>query len=206
MTDFTSRIEKLNPAQREQLALRLQGVTKAGRRQQLSAFYVTQSEIEAESLHDHLARHLPEYMLPHHYIPLPYLPRTANGKIDRHKLVTPEHEKQSVEMSELESALARIWAEVLDMDNIQANDDYFELGGDSITSIQIVARAATCDIHFSPADLLEHPSVRQLARGLSASNPTDSRQTNTNESLADTTGEQDLDEMLRIMNLDQHGD
>ncbi len=200
MTDFTHRIEQLSDEKRQQLTQRLQSLQDKNTNRRLVAFVVLAENTDTSSVHEHLAEHLPDYMLPRHYIELEKLPLNANGKIDRSGLIMPTSISIGPELSELEKTLASIWSEVLDMDTIHADDDYFELGGDSITSIQIIARASIENIYFSPSDLMEHPSIRQLAKV--ASQNTDSS-TQHNKAASETgSSNEDTDEMLRVLDLD----
>lgn len=117
----------------------------------------------------HLEASLPEYMVPERIVVLDALPLTANGKVDRAALPDPGDEavaRRAAEPTALDAAgdtLARIWAEVLGLDAVGADDNFFDLGGDSILSIQIVARAAKAGIRLTPRQLFQHQTVRALA-------------------------------------------
>jgi amino acid adenylation domain-containing protein len=114
-----------------------------------------------------LARRLPEYMLPSQIVALAQLPLTRNGKIDRAAL--PESEAPSVPelrvapRDELEAALAQIWSEILQQPEVGVHDNFFALGGDSIRSLQVLARARQRGIELTPRQLLEQPTIAALA-------------------------------------------
>ncbi|MFQ3634162.1 amino acid adenylation domain-containing protein, partial [Roseiflexus sp.] len=101
----------------------------------------------AAELQAFLAERLPEYMLPSSYTLLPALPVTPNGKLDRAALPRPDGEGAAATADDaaprdaLERTLAAIWAEVLGVARVGRTDNFFALGGDSILSIQVVARA-----------------------------------------------------------------
>ncbi|MDQ1593089.1 MAG: hypothetical protein QOG71_3716, partial [Pyrinomonadaceae bacterium] len=107
-------------------------------------------DTEANELREHLARHLPSYMVPQRIIKLDSLPLTTNGKVDRQALPTPDalsaaengSTGYAAPRTPVEELLCRVWAEVLGRERVGIHDNFFELGGDSILSIQIGARAA----------------------------------------------------------------
>ncbi|MDM0052955.1 non-ribosomal peptide synthetase [Variovorax sp. J22R115] len=115
----------------------------------LVAYVVTgDGTCDASALKDHLRATLPDYMLPQHFVGLEALPLLPNGKINRHALAPPGREARTVpgtrqgHRSPAEGALARIWADVLDMaiDDIDPRDNFFDLGGDSLKVGRIVIR------------------------------------------------------------------
>ena len=139
----------------------------------LCAYLVAASGAElgsVESLRARLAQRLPSYMVPSFFTELDALPLTTSGKTDRKRLPRPsggdrpklEQEYVSPE-GEGEIALARIFQEVLHVDRVGALDNYFALGGDSIRSIQVLARARSEGLHFSLPELFAQPTVRELA-------------------------------------------
>ncbi|WDG77011.1 amino acid adenylation domain-containing protein [Pseudomonas chlororaphis] len=121
-----------------------------------------------EVLSEHLAQHLPDYMVPAQWIVLEQMPLSPNGKLDRKALPKPDANQQTeayeAPQSELEQRIAAIWAEVLGVEQVGLNDNFFERGGDSIISIQVVSRARAAGIHFTPKALFQHQTVRSLAR------------------------------------------
>lgn len=112
-----------------------------------------------------LARYLPEYMIPHTFIFLPAFPLTANGKIDRKKLLAeiPVHHKTTVATDADETTLMvmRAWAQVLGISHISLQDDFFELGGHSITLIKLVnIYARTFNVRIPLKTLFEARKVQ----------------------------------------------
>ncbi|WP_198539279.1 non-ribosomal peptide synthetase, partial [Streptomyces graminilatus] len=130
------------------------------------------SPLTVDALRAHLAARLPGYMIPGAFLTLPALPLTANGKADRRALPVPGTEGAvalgAVDAHEpargpVETVLAEIWQEVLGHERIGALDNYFALGGDSIRSLQVLARARDRGLRFAVADLMRHQTVRGLA-------------------------------------------
>ncbi|WP_139221107.1 condensation domain-containing protein, partial [Pseudomonas extremorientalis] len=113
----------------------------------------------------HLAQQLPDYMIPAQWVLLEQLPLSPNGKLDRKALPKPEATQHyEAPQSALEQQIAAIWAEVLGVEQVGLNDNFFERGGDSIISIQVVSRARAAGIHFTAKALFQHQTVRSLAR------------------------------------------
>ena len=158
---------KRHPAVREAVV-----VTRSDRhREPRLVAYVAAGEAERpreRDLRDALRAMLPEYMIPADIVVLATLPLDANGKVDRRAL--PEPERTEPEPGELvaprtsvEARLAAIWCEVLGISDLGMHDDFFDLGGDSILSIQIVARANRAGLRITPKQLFERPSIAELA-------------------------------------------
>ncbi|MBC3302906.1 amino acid adenylation domain-containing protein [Pseudomonas sp. SWRI18] len=118
-----------------------------------------------EELAIHLAQHLPDYMVPAQWMLLEQMPLSPNGKLDRKALPKPEAtHRYEAPQNDLEQQIAAIWAEVLGVEQVGSNDNFFERGGDSIISIQVVSRARAAGIHFTAKALFQHQTVRSLAR------------------------------------------
>ncbi|CRK52520.1 Non-ribosomal peptide synthetase [Rhodococcus sp. RD6.2] len=116
--------------------------------------------------------HLPAYMVPSVFTVLDEMPLSANGKLDRRAL--PEPERAATEYvapaTVAETAVARVFAELLDVPQVGATANYFELGGNSLTATRAVARInAELDAGIGVRDLFEAPTVRDLAAAVSAS-------------------------------------
>jgi amino acid adenylation domain-containing protein len=124
------------------------------------------------ALRSFLAERLPEHMLPGAYVVLPALPLTRTGKLDRAALPAPPSERDALAPEYVEPAtpverrLAAIWAEVLELDRVGAEDDFFALGGDSFRASRVAARAGSADAPLPVRALFEHTTVRALARRL----------------------------------------
>lgn len=129
-----------------------------------------ESTPEIAELRENLSQNLPDYMVPTHFCMLEAMPLTSNGKIDRAALPKPEDLEQEqatgleAPSSEVEITLCRIWAEVLGREEIAVNQNFFELGGDSILCIQIVTKAAREDIHFTVKEMFAAQTPAKLAQ------------------------------------------
>ncbi|RSM52222.1 non-ribosomal peptide synthetase [Amycolatopsis sp. WAC 01376] len=123
---------------------------------------------DAAALREFLGRSLPGYMIPSAFVPLDVLPLNRNGKLDRKALPEPAPPTAVATFTEpagpVERALADIWAEVLGLDRVGAHDGFFELGGDSILSIQVVHRARQAGWRMTSKELFRHRTVAELAK------------------------------------------
>ncbi len=126
------------------------------------------SPLDIDELRTQLREVLPEAMVPSHFVEVAHMPLGPNGKIDRHALpepsppTTPTGATASAE-SPSEAVMCRIWGEVLGVPNVSTADNFFDLGGDSILSIRIVAGLRRSGIRVRPRDLFEHPTIAELA-------------------------------------------
>ncbi|HEU5160839.1 MAG TPA: amino acid adenylation domain-containing protein [Streptosporangiaceae bacterium] len=121
-----------------------------------------------ENLRSWLKQSLPDYMVPTVFVALDALPRTPSGKIDRRALPAPPRQPAAgapyvAPRGPLEERLARIWADVLGLDRVGVEDNFFAIGGDSILSIQVVARARQAGLRLTAKDLFVHQTVAALA-------------------------------------------
>jgi amino acid adenylation domain-containing protein/non-ribosomal peptide synthase protein (TIGR01720 family) len=122
-----------------------------------------------DELRNFAAGKLPDYMVPSAFVQMPALPLTPNGKIDRRALplpeeVRPEAKKKFVApRNEIEEMLAEIWSKVLRVKHPGVHDNFFTLGGDSILSIQIIARANQAGLRLTPRQLFQHQTIAELA-------------------------------------------
>ncbi|RKH11913.1 amino acid adenylation domain-containing protein, partial [Corallococcus sp. CA053C] len=115
---------------------------------------------------------LPAFMMPAALVVLDALPLTPNGKVDRRALPEPGGERPRLAVAfaaprtPREEILAAVWADVLGLESVGSDDNFFALGGDSLRSIQIVAKCRARGLPLSIGELLEHPTVRELAERL----------------------------------------
>ncbi|MCP1838352.1 MULTISPECIES: phosphopantetheine-binding protein [Bradyrhizobium] len=101
-------------------------------------------------------------------MPIAALPLTPNGKLDRNALPAPADEAYALAAYEppqgaVETALARIWAELLGVERIGRHDHFFELGGHSLLAVQMLSRALEFGLSFSAADLFQTPVLKEFA-------------------------------------------
>jgi amino acid adenylation domain-containing protein len=125
-------------------------------------------EPDAASLRLHLKALLPEYMVPSAYARLDRLPLTANGKVDRRALPEPESSatdsRPAAPRTTTEEILAQLWAEVLRLDSVGVDDDFFALGGHSLLATRLLARVQnTLGVVLPLRAVFEGPTVAELA-------------------------------------------
>jgi amino acid adenylation domain-containing protein/non-ribosomal peptide synthase protein (TIGR01720 family) len=131
---------------------------------QLVAYCV--GSLDVKAIKDQLNAQLPDYLMPAHILLLDRLPLTANGKLDRRALPSPQVQanRYVAPGNQVETTLAAIWQDVLKVPQVGVHDNFFELGGDSILSLQIIARAKRQGLKLTPRQLFEKQTVAQLAQ------------------------------------------
>jgi len=136
----------------------------------LVAYIVTSNDtLTTNQLRDFLKGKLPEYMVPSIFVTLDTLPLTPNGKIDKKALpipdgeITREHEYIAPSTA-IEQILTNIWQELLLKEKVSIHDNFFEIGGDSILSIQVVSRAKNLGVQITPKQIFQHQTIAELAR------------------------------------------
>ncbi|NNF13171.1 MAG: amino acid adenylation domain-containing protein [Gemmatimonadetes bacterium] len=156
--------------------------TGSGASATLTAYVVSDVQSKPDELRVFLSKRVPGVMIPAAFVHLEAIPLTPNGKIDRAALPAPGAEDPPGATpyrspgTPTEVALARIWSDVLGGIRVGLDDDFFELGGDSISAIRVAARAAKAGMTLDPQDLFRHPTVSALAaRASSAAARGDSR-------------------------------
>ena len=151
-----------------------QGESDADKR--LVAYY-TGLEKGAKALRDHLSLILPEYMVPVAYVYLESLPLMPNGKLNRRALPAPSslaYNQRAYEppVSQTESELAGIWAELLKVERVGRHDNFFELGGHSLLIVRIVSRVRKAlNVEVTIRDVFEHPVLADLAAAVQEATP-----------------------------------
>jgi amino acid adenylation domain-containing protein/non-ribosomal peptide synthase protein (TIGR01720 family) len=120
-------------------------------------------------LRDFLAAKLPEYMVPASFTQLDSLPLNLNGKVDRQALPAPNRVRPNLKeeyvapQSTIEKTLVSIWEQVIGLDGIGIHDNFLELGGDSILSIQVSSKANHAGLYLTPEQVFFHPTIAELA-------------------------------------------
>jgi amino acid adenylation domain-containing protein/non-ribosomal peptide synthase protein (TIGR01720 family) len=128
------------------------------------------ADLLKDELDGYLKERLPQYMLPV-LVLLDSLPSTSNGKVDHSRLpiptgaVRPDRGGNLVAPRSLEEMLlAKIWAEVLHVDQVGVSDNFFELGGDSILTIHVIAKCSQAGMHLTPRQLFQNQTIAELAK------------------------------------------
>ncbi|WP_067549355.1 non-ribosomal peptide synthetase [Nocardia crassostreae] len=122
--------------------------------------------VDTGELAEHIGASLPAHMVPSAIVVLDRIPLTPNGKLDRAALPEPVFETliSRDPVGPVETRLAELFAELLRVERVGADDSFFAIGGDSIMSMQLVARARAAGIVFTPQDVFEHRTVARLAK------------------------------------------
>ncbi|MBM7776164.1 amino acid adenylation domain-containing protein/non-ribosomal peptide synthase protein (TIGR01720 family) [Actinokineospora baliensis] len=122
---------------------------------------------DSSALRDFLAETQPDHLIPTAFVLMDALPVSPNGKVDRKALPAPDLATSTTAYVEpttpVEQALAKVWADVLGMDRVGLADNFFALGGDSILSIQVAARARQAGLKVATKDLFLHQTIADLA-------------------------------------------
>ncbi|MFD7663849.1 amino acid adenylation domain-containing protein [Streptomyces sp. NPDC059788] len=122
---------------------------------------------DGRSVRAHVAGRLPEFMVPAAVVVLDALPRTPNAKVDRAALPAPDFTARAAgraPRTPAEETLCALFAEVLGLERVGAEDSFFELGGDSIVSLQLVARARRAGLVLTSPQVFEAKTPEGLAR------------------------------------------
>lgn len=121
----------------------VKGFTNAGGHSYLCAYYVSKSEIQENEIRLAISRRLPHYMMPAHFISLDAMPLNANGKLNRLALLAPDAAQftsdYAAPTNDMEERLCRVMADVLGLERVGIHDDFFQIGGDSIGCMTVIA-------------------------------------------------------------------
>ncbi len=132
----------------------------------LCAYIVADPSLEDSELRNHLARRLPYYMIPTYFVKIEKVPLTSNGKLDRKSLPNPgpsvSANPYAAPRNELENRIAVIWQEVLGIDRIGIDDNFFDLGGDSIKAIRVTSRSNSFQFDLTIDKVFLHQTLRKI--------------------------------------------
>ena len=152
----------------------------------LCGYYVTDknSDITEQFVKDFLRKNLPYYMIPTYIVHLNEMPYTINRKIDRKALPKPDFsnlfKNSSTEeiLTIEEEQLLNIWKKILNLENISINDNFFDIGGDSISAINMQLEAMKSGFNFEYSDIFNYPTIKSLSS-------TDNKKTYQEHSISD---------------------
>ena len=142
---------------------------------QLFAYFVGEEELSYDDLKTFLKKNLPQYMIPSFFIQIDKMPLNRNGKIDRAALPGSDEaiKPASIYMppqTSTEIMLADLWSDVLGLEKIGIDDDFFSVGGDSLSAIKVISRIPCGYKDMTLVDLYNHPTIRQLAQRIDHEN------------------------------------
>ncbi len=153
---------------------------QSGQKRLVAYVVLTDANQDTQALQEFLGQRLPDYMVPSAIAVLDALRLTPNGKVDRQAL--PALETFQVQASytppttQAEQILAQIWSDVLGLEQVGIHDNFFSLGGDSILSIQVIAKANQAELSLTPKQLFEHQTIAGLAAVAGTENQTQAEQ------------------------------
>ena len=133
-----------------------------------------ESDFSANKLRHFLKQKLPEYMLPSAFVFLEALPLTSNGKVDRRALPAPENLRPELTTnyqaphSEVEKTIAKVWKQVLQLEKVGIDDNFFDLGGNSLLVVQVNNKLREIlNRDLSVVEIFQNPTIKSLAQHLS---------------------------------------
>ncbi|WP_339102103.1 amino acid adenylation domain-containing protein [Pseudomonas sp. G166] len=144
---------------------------EASGEKRLVAYFTTHAAEDAadiEALRGHLQGQLPEYMVPSAYVRLDALPLTPNGKLDRKALPAPDlsaviAREYEAPQGEVETSIARIWEDLLKLEQVGRHDNFFELGGHSLLAVKMIERMRQVGLSVDVRVLFGQPTLAALA-------------------------------------------
>ncbi|MCP5055028.1 MAG: amino acid adenylation domain-containing protein, partial [bacterium] len=132
---------------------------------------VQEGELSADSIKEYLKQRFPDYMVPAKITRINHIPRNPNGKVDYNQLIALETEVSEyiAPQNEIQETIVSLWKQVLKTDKPGITDDFFQLGGNSLNIIMLIARIhKTYDILISLGDMFNNPTVKQLSEIVAA--------------------------------------
>lgn len=139
-------------------------------REFLSAYFIAEQRINIANLRSYLLEFLPNYMIPTYFTALDNFPYTPNGKIDKKALPLPKadlkstYEKYTPPKTDLEIKLVKIFEDLLNVKPIGINDDFFELGGDSILAMRLNIELLNINSNIKYSDIFNTPTISGLVK------------------------------------------
>ncbi|AUX48983.1 hypothetical protein SOCE26_105280 [Sorangium cellulosum] len=185
----------------DQAVVSVETTSAGGKR--LVAYYVPEREapLEPRALEEFLAARVPKYMVPGAWVALDHLPLTANGKVDRRALLELSGQQRQAASpayrapsSDAERRMAALWAEVLRIERVGVDDNFFALGGDSLLAIAFVERAREAGFDVTPRQLFQHQTITRL---VAARAPADRPAIDREGETGDEAGERPLTPLQR---------
>nr|WP_196769786.1 non-ribosomal peptide synthetase/type I polyketide synthase [Vibrio coralliilyticus] len=145
--------------------------TGSQQRQFLIGYYRLEehAQLTETMISEQLSQRLPEYMLPTHVVQLESFPLTPNGKLDKKALPIPTsapQETYEAPTNDIETEICAIWTEILGVEQVGVTDDFFKIGGDSISSIQIASRIRKIGFNCQVKSIFEYRTIRRLCEHL----------------------------------------
>ena len=176
--EVQERIEKLSIEERKKLFDKVelllsqkQSESNSRAKAHLVAYVTAKKDFDSKALKRSLKSKVPEYMIPSKIIKVDQFPVLPNGKVDK-KALSRIHDRANSGMvlnelqaptNDIEREIHKIWQDVLGLKAIGVHENFFEIGGESILSIQVIAKARSLKIPLSPNELFENQTIAELA-------------------------------------------
>ena len=176
------KIEQLSDNERKLLVIKIKDFIKkeanrsnSDKQKKLVAYLEVDNPLDTDSLKVHLKNKLPDYMIPFSFLEVEKIPLLPNGKVDKKELLKIKFNDVKKETNqinivkpttEIEEKLVKIWEEVLDFAPISIKDNFFEIGGDSLLSIQIISKARKAGIELKANQIFENQTILGLSKRL----------------------------------------
>ncbi len=134
----------------------------------ICAYFVSDEKLSDAELRDFLSKKLPGYMIPSYFIQVDEFPLTWNGKIDKKNLPEPnitanQNLNCAGPRNDTEMTLQKVFEEVLQIKHIGINDNFFTLGGDSLSILRVLSSVYNLDWNLTPQDFYNYPSIKKLS-------------------------------------------
>ncbi len=169
---------RIEPAEVESILRRCRGifdatvaVTEHKEEKYLTAYYVSDEEMDEEEMRETMLEKCPYYMVPSFFIRLDEIPLNINGKVDKKRLPQPEWKRESIgyqaPQNDMERMIAESYAELLDVEQVGREDDFLRLGGHSLLAVKLLfllRERSGRDVSIQ--QILAYPVVRELAERL----------------------------------------
>ncbi len=140
----------------------------------LFAYYTSKTDICENALRNHIQNRLPSYMIPNAFFNIDNIPLTRNGKVDKEALLSLNLLKKGKEIraaeNEIQKLLVEIFQKVLNVDEIGIDDNFFQIGGDSIKAVQITSRLYNKGYSLLANEILVNQSIEQICKCVKKSN------------------------------------
>ncbi|WP_046758057.1 non-ribosomal peptide synthetase [Kordia jejudonensis] len=162
----------------------------------LIAYFTASEQLKNQTLKTFLEQKLPSYMLPHFFFQLEEMPLTINKKINREQLLQKELQlnldnEYVAAQNDTEKELVAIWQDILGIDDVGVEDNFFDLGGDSIKNIQVINKASKYGLDLKNVDLFKHQTIQELSKNVSISTEKEE-----NTTVEETLSEEEITQFL----------
>lgn len=170
----------------------------------LVAYCVADSDLEASSIREYLSHYLPEYMIPSYYVFLSEMPLDPNGKTNRKALLElavdlePTYQSYQPCRNEVDEILANAWSEVLQVEQVGIDDNFFDLGGDSLKIVRILISVLPYNWDLTARDFYLYQTIRQLSDKIRGIHVDDSWDTTAEKEFSQVPVRQTCDDIIQL--------